>query len=150
MNAAHRDILTLARRASDVINSCTVWPWVVSVAYQTMVNYGHGQHEALPRFTERTVILQRPMGDAPDGLDLVPVDGQFIRARIYPATRFEDMPASIRARHKGDYMAFLKWKASMVRGKDQEALEPWADYDPIQLDETVERWAKPGVRFAGD
>ena len=65
-----------------------------------------------------------------------------------PMTR--TMTADERRRRAWAYETWLKWLRARELGKTIAGLRPWHDYDPIFIDERVQRWINPGVRCAGD
>ena len=80
----------------------------------------------------------------------MPPDGRVLRCDVFPAIRFDDFAENTRLRYRAQYRAFLMWRKARAADKSPAALVPWVDYDPIAIDETVERWVRPAGRYAGD
>lgn len=133
------------------LERCTFYPWIVQVAYRERVAYPDGSTVTeFPRYRERIEVVQATLLDPPDELQFVPEGAEFLRADVFPATRFDDMTPLVRANYKRHYRAFLMWRKAHALGKPVAQLQPWTDYDPVLVDENCERWACPGVRYAGD
>lgn len=136
------DLIASIASGASIIDRATVWPWVVHVIWQRE-GEAIGQH-ALQ-------IVQRSMFDPPVEFDAGVPDGAVVlRSEIYPCTRFDDMTPTVRRVHTNHYREYLMWRRAHALGKKREQLDPWKDYDPIMIDESVQRWLQPGVRFAGD
>ena len=131
------DALLPALAAGAVIAAkYTIWPWVVTVNYTLRDSKGKSYPE------QRIVVVMAPMSAAPDALDLMPDGATFLRADVFPATRFEDMGPDARMRYKEQYRAFLMHRKARAFGMEPDQMVPWEHYDPVMIDETVQRWAK--------
>lgn len=138
------DFAALAERVLatpvNTLAQLTAWPWVVELVYLKP----DGTHE------RNIVVAESPLAQHPDSDALVPDDCELLRSVAIPGSRFNDMAGHVRQSHKAHYRALLFWKLAKARGVSVKDLQASNDYDPIALDEGVERWAKPGCRFAGD
>lgn len=130
---------SIANQAA-ILERCTVYPWVVAVGYHITP----GVHQLGINITERR------MSDAPDPLGYLPTGAELNRYEVFPAARFDDMPANTRFKWKPHYRAYLMWRKAKAIGKQAAELQSWTDYDPVLIDESVQRWAAPGVRFTGE
>jgi hypothetical protein len=134
------DLLASLANQAAILEKCTVYPWVVAVGYHFTPGVHHlGLH-----------ITERRMSDAPDPLGFLPAGAELNRAEVLPAARLDDMPARGRERYKPHYRAYLMWRKAKAIGKQPVELQSWADYDPVLIEEDVQRWAAPGVRFGGE
>ena len=69
---------------------------------------------------------------------------------VFMAERFQTMPVNARKPWKPHRRAWLMWIRAKDLGMQVSDMQPWLHYDPVQIDEDVERWVHgPGVRFAG-
>lgn len=134
------DLLAATAGSAAVIERATLHPWVVSVGY----HFTPGVHHVI------LDVVERRMDDRPDPLGFLPTGAELNRAEVFPAARFDDMPAATRERWMPHYRAFLMWRKAKALGKHVAEMTPWVDYDAILVDESVQRWAKPGVRYTGD
>lgn len=126
--------------SASILEACTLHPWVVSVGY----HFEPGVHHVILQ------VVERRMDDRPDPLGFLPEGAELSRAEVFPAARFESMPAATRSRWMPHYRAYLLWASAKALGKQPHELQPWIDVDPVFVSETVERWANPGVRYTGD
>jgi hypothetical protein len=145
--------------AAATIERATVWPFVCTLFVQHRVKYHDGtsaiDFERTELFRE---IRQAPRAKPPAAEDIVAALGLLepvvMRADIFPAQHFDDMNVDARGRYKAEYRAYLLWRQAHAAGLIPADMQPWAEgpsgYDPIAMDERVERWARPGVRFTGD
>ncbi len=131
-----------------ILARCTLWPWIITVHY---VRKEWRRDGGSARYYEQRIeILQATLADMPEASDLVPEGCEFQKADVFPATRFDDMAIDVRQRYKQQYRAFLCWRKARAADKSPAELVPWVDFDPVDLDETCERWARPACRLAGD
>jgi hypothetical protein len=137
--AAMAEAMNPANTAA-ITERCTLWPWVIKLTYLT----ASGCTET------STTILQSTAADAPQPEALLPHGAELLRSDVFPATRFENMRADVRDRYKPQYRAFVMWRKARAADKSQAEMQPWVDYDPIAIDESVERWARPVGRYCGD
>jgi hypothetical protein len=134
------DLLAGLANQAQILERATAHPWVVAVGYSfTPGVYQLGIN-----------IVERRMSDAPDPLGYLPAGAELNRYEVFPAARFDDMPASSRYKWKPHYRAYLMWRKAKAIGKQPAELQSWAEYDPVQIDEDVQRWASPGMRFGGE
>jgi hypothetical protein len=129
--AIANDLAHTAIHHADILARCTVHPWVVSLVYRL-----NGATEF------RTLIVRAPLAEAPQAHDHLPADAELLRADIFLADRFEDMPQSVRPRYTGQYRHFLMWRRAWALRKELSELEPWVDYDAIDVDNRVQRWVR--------
>lgn len=134
------DLAAVAANAGAVLARCTVYPWMVVVTYR----------DAAGNVAMVRQVVEGLLSEPPCATGYVPEGGELMRADIFPATRFEDMNDTGRARYRPEYRAFLMWRKAKALGKAVAQMVPWTEYDPILIDETVERWVKPACRYAGD
>lgn len=121
-----------------VIAAATVVVWVIELTY------------LLDDVRESTVVVERsPLAARPDGEDLIPAGAELLRAASFPAEAFRSMPAMERLKHRRHYRAYLLWCRAMDAGKKPDDMRGHVGYDPVMLDEDVERWARPGF-YSGD
>lgn len=140
MSAAVQKMALAAIQSAQAIDRATLWPFVVVVEYIK----ADGKRE------QRTHVVQRAMHDAPDGIDLVPADAELLRVDAFPATRFDEMSAATRGRYREQYKEFLMWRKARSLGKARNELVPWQDFDAVETEESVLRWAYGPCRYAGD
>lgn len=127
-------------RAGQAVINATLWPWIIAIDYTDA--------QGLPK---RTIeVEQRTLADTPQPEDLMPAGGTFLRAELFPATRFDDLPPTHRWKYKDHYAAYLKWRLAHALGKKVEDLIPWEEMDPISIDMKVQRWASVGSVWQGD
>lgn len=129
---------TSAFAASGALARCTLVPWIVTVEwYEGEVPTG------------RTVIdvqvLERALIEAPAAEDLVPAGCDFLRADVFPASRFDDMNAELRHRYRRQYAAYLMWRKAKAIGKTVREMVPWVDFDPPHDEMRMLRWVKEGT-----
>lgn len=130
----------LAASAGDILANCTIYPWVIIVRYVD----SQGRLQIVRHIVESSLVNE------PIGADLVPDGALQPHVHTFPATFFDDMSTEGRIRYRQEYKAFLMWRRAKALGKAVADLAPWADFDPIHIDESVERWVKPVGRCAGD
>jgi hypothetical protein len=140
-SATLADALRPAIDAGAIIERATLWPWIVDACWSRTQGIG-----------QRSVsVVQAPMHQPPQAEDHIPADAQLLRADVFPATRFDDMTPTVRVVYRSQYSAFLMWRKAHALGKTVAELQPWTDYDPVTVDEAVQRWINPSVvRFSGD
>jgi hypothetical protein len=124
---------------ATIIENATVYPFVVTIGVQHTVRYEGGVE--FTRFEQIRRIVQAPMRKPPEAEDYVPKGAKLVRADIFPATRFEDMPLRIRARYAYDYDAYLRWRKARSLSKEPDQLVPHVDYDPVMLEGQVWSWS---------
>lgn len=134
------DLAQTAANAGSILAKCTVYPWLVTVTYRTP--------EGVTRLDRQ--VIEALMSEAPDPLAFVPDGCEFMRADVFPATRFDDMNDAGRARYRPEYRAYLMWRKAKALGKAVGELVPWVDVDPVLIDENAERWVKPVGRYCGE
>lgn len=124
--------------ATSALVRCTLVPWIVTVEWY------EGE-----RPTGRTVtsirVIERPLLEAPAAEDLVPAGCDFLRADVFPASRFDDMSIGTRHRYGRQYQAYLLWRKAKAIGKAVADMKPWVDFDPPHDEMRMLRWAKEGV-----
>lgn len=133
-------VLSAAERSGSALAAATPWPWIVAVEYILD-----------ERYTSSVRVVQARASDRPCPLGLIPKGARLLRAEVYPATRFDDLPAgrAARERYERHYTAYLMWRNAMAVGKPVAELVPWRDYDPIGIDTAAQRWVDP-MRYWGD
>lgn len=130
----------LAMLQPGLLARLTTYPWVVELRLLT-----NGRQE-------RTIkIVQCPTGTSPEPEDMVP-DGSTLNGySVFMAERFQTIPVLARGQWKPHRREWLMWIRAKDLGMQASDMQPWLHYDPVQIDEDVERWAHgPNVRFAGD
>lgn len=140
----HADLHNLAAGAAvlpGLIERCTLYPWIADVT----VTSRNGGSSA--RIIE---VAMLPSGTRPEPEDYCMEGESVLRADVFPAERFHDMPAETRQRYKQHRRVYLLSCKARDLKLDVRNLRPWVDYDPIYIHEETERWASPGVRFSGD
>jgi hypothetical protein len=133
------DALNPANTAST-LERATVWPWIIDLCWSRDPGIGR----------RTLVVVQAPMHAPPVPEELVPLGAILTRADSFPATRFDDMTPRTREVYKPQYRAFLMWRKARSADKSPAEMQPWVDYDPCAIDESVERWARPVGRCCGD
>jgi hypothetical protein len=79
---------------------------------------------------------------APDDLiDLLPDTAEILRSDVFPASKFGSMDESTRYRYKQQYGAYLMWLKACALEMPVGDLRAWTHYDPIFINEQVQRWA---------
>lgn len=123
-----------AIEAGAIIDRATAWPWIIELGYSV-----GGVH------TRTIQVLLSTVVERPPCEDLLPAGAELGRSVVFPATRFEDMAdTTMRRNHRQHYEAFLMWRKARECGKPLIELEPWADFDPVAIDEAVRRWVLRG------
>ena len=130
----------LAASAGAILANCTIYPWMVSVRYA----------EPGGRVQVARHVIEGLLHSPPDGVPLTPDGCECLSVVTFPATHFDDMPLEMRQRFRAEYKTYLMWRKAKAFSKPVAELVPWKDYDPVHIDESVERWVKPFGRYAGD
>lgn len=136
-------IIDLARSLTKVpalVASLTQYPWIIEMTYRLP---GQEPQRAIE-------IRMSTLAEMPHPADILPPEAELLHCDVFVATRFDDMPESVRQGYKAHYRAFRMWRKARALGKEVSAMQPHIDYDPIAIDEAVERWATPFGRYAGD
>lgn len=137
------DIADLAHLATDsaaTLARCTVYPWIVELV---SVVPGHAA-------TRHIHVHYAPLHRPPVPEDLLPEGAEFVRADVFPATRFDDMAIHNRDRYRAHYRAALTARRARAYGITVEQLQRSEHHDPVLVDGQVERWLRPNNRFTGD
>lgn len=116
------EILKAAIAADAAIGRVTIWPWIVELAYTA-----NGIRAST------ITVKQAPLSAGPQAEDLIPAGASLERAVVFPATRFECMPPSVRERHRAHYAAFLTWRKGQAGIVDEAAVAE-------QAARWVEKW----------
>lgn len=148
LNSLANELVATAAQSADILARCTLYPWIVTVHYVRHEWRRDGGRA--PIFEQRIAVVQGTLADMPDAAAFMPDGAEFHKADVFPAPRFDDMKPEQRQRYRAQYRAFLMWRKAHAFGKTVEQLQPWTDYDPVLIDESVERWAKPFGRYCGD
>lgn len=131
----------LAANGAAALDRSTVLPWVVE-----LVSVKPGQAAS-----RHISVHYAPMHRPPIPEDLLPQGARFVRADVFPATRFDDMPIHVRDRYyRAHYRAALMARRAKANGMTVEQLQASEHHDPVLIDEQVERWLRPHNRFVGD
>jgi hypothetical protein len=145
--APMQDLVMAAARGAQAIERATLWPWIVTVGYSVTTVADDGAR--VTRYGQRTEVVQSTLAEIPDATALMPEGADFLRADVFPATRFDDMSAETREKYRTHYQAFLMWRRAHALGKTVADLVPWVDYDAVFIDESVQRWAFGAQRYCG-
>jgi hypothetical protein len=126
---------TSAFPIAGILARCTLVPWIVTVEWY------EGE-----RPTGRTVIdvqvIEGALASAPAAEDLVPEGREFLRADVFPASRFDDMHAGQRERYRRQYTAYLLWRKAKAIGKTVAEMKPWVDFDPPGDEMRMLNWVR--------
>jgi hypothetical protein len=128
-------------RVSSIIARATIEP----VVYVVTTFYRAGKSAY-----RRVDVLQGSREEAPIAEHLLKSGEVFLRSFIQRADSLEAMPADQRQTYREQYRELLTWRSCQNHGVERAEAHPWEDYDPISVDEEVQRWMHPGVRYAGD
>jgi hypothetical protein len=104
-----------------------------------------------PRFVPVLCVVEASSAADISPYSVAPLNAQCVRMTISPASDLDLVPTEARHLMKMQKRAVVMHALAKVCGEPVYTMVPWRDYDPIQVDEQVERWAKGrGVRFASD
>jgi hypothetical protein len=137
----------IVENAASALARSTLYPFVVSVRYQHTVTADGATY---PRVVFDSRVIEAPLTEQPTGDELVPDGAKLLWKRVICGAQFDDMSRQQRSDHAPEYRQILMWRKAKAVGKARDAMVPWTDYDPVGMDETLERWLNPGVRYAGD
>lgn len=84
-----------------------------------------------------------------DEVSLLEPGDHLLRSDVLPIERLHYMPREQRRDWSLAYAAYLMWRRAESLGKRPNELRCWEDYDPIQMDEDLRAWLRPG-RHVGD
>lgn len=120
MSAPLHQSMVPALAAGAFIGRVTSWAWVIDLSYR--IQRAHGMS------SERIVVIEEaPMTAAPDPLEQIPAGAEFLRADVFPATRFDDMPKPARDRYRLHYRIFVQWRRARVEQIDVRCVDAeWA------------------------
>lgn len=94
---------------------------------------------------ERLIVIQAsPLAEMPDIEELMPVGATFLRADVFPATKFDRMPVDVRDRYASQYRAYLLWRKAAAAEKGVDELIDGFDYSSRLIDEQTARWVSYG------
>ena len=143
--------LDLVRRSGDILASVTLVPWVLRAWANEQRPITGGGSFARSVLVLHTIV-QAPMTQPPEIDDHLPEGAVPVRSMVYPVQQVLDTPPGARrGLPSDDYRLHLLWRKARALGKQRRELDPWVDYDPILIDESVERWVHEGrSRYAGD
>ena len=146
MSAVHPvfDPFIKAMHSLAVPASCMRYPYVVSVTYQLPADAA----------TRQSVqIIERMGDDRPIAHDALPAgtgeDAEVIGGYVCTVDDLLATKVEHRQGKRAEYKAFLMWLASRRCGKPVAEMRGWKDFDPIDIDERLESWLRPG-RYCGD
>lgn len=128
------------------LDNCTLWPFVATLSYAMPCDPQSVAGEGITI----TRIVQATFNNPPVAEDMIPTGATLLRGDIFPATRFDDMQKALRQRYAPQYTAFLLWRKARSLDKTPGELKAWTDYDPIDLEDRVFRWANPDNNYYGD
>jgi hypothetical protein len=134
--------------AIRAIESCT-WPWVIAVDFRfDRLREDSTNFEVVH---ERLIAVQAStMAEMPEAAELTPAGATFLKADVFPATKFDRMPVDVRDRYASHYRAYLLWRKSVAAEKHVDELVDGYDYSSRLIDESVARWVSYGFTEADE
>lgn len=132
--------LAAALDCSKVLVGATLWPYIIRLTY--VAKSGNIRTD--------THVVQGTIHNTPDGLDLLPEGAEEWVIGIMPASKLIDLEVNRRPQYKRHYEAYLMWRKAKSKGMAVSDMRPWKDYDPVFIDENVQRWLQPVGRYCGD
>jgi hypothetical protein len=125
--------------AQSVVAAATYVVWVVELTYL---------QDDVQRST--IVVDRAPLSARPQTEELLPAGAELLRAESMPVCRLRDLPVDRRHNYRRHYRAFLMWNRAQDNGMRSDDMVPHVDYDPIAIDEDLQRWVRPLNRYCGD
>jgi len=132
--------LTLSGAIKAIASSA---PWVVTIDFRFDKLAADGSDFEVAH--ERIIAVQAsPLAEMPDVEELMPVGATFLRADVFPATKFDRMPVDVRDRYAAHYRAYLMWRKAIAAEKGVDDLVDGVDYSSRLVDEQTDRWVSYG------
>lgn len=124
-------------------------PWLVTVDFRVKQPRNDGAGDEWKHDRVITVEMS-PLAAMPDIEPMLPRGAEFLRADIFPITRFDRMPLDVRDRYTSHYRVYLMWRRAVALDCDVVALVDGENYSSRAIDETVQRWVSYGYAESED